>query len=123
MPLLHNEYQMPEVSIVSFLLQSSKLVFEVYVVSAIGNDGADGLHTVASPAISSGSIAVAAVDNSYTTQFYLLTPEGEKIVYLPGVKFGGWRSIVPSTVVVNGSFSLDRFYLIISVIIRSSSCG
>ena len=123
MPEQHNEYRMPEVSIVFFSMERPKLLVEVYVVSAIGNDGADGLHTVASPAISSGSIAVAAVDNSYTTQFYLLTPEGEKIVYLPGVKFGGWRSIVPSIVIVNGLFSLNRFHLIILVRIRSSSYG
>ena len=83
--------------------ENGTFFFEVYVVSAIGNDGADGLQTVASPATSSGAIAVAAVDNSYTAQLYLTTPDGENIIYLPGVKFGGWRSIVPATIVVNGS--------------------
>ncbi|CAF4998618.1 unnamed protein product, partial [Rotaria sp. Silwood1] len=73
----------------------------VYVVCSMGNDGRKGLQTGANPAIAKDAIAVGSVDNSYEAQLYLITPNGEKIFYIPGIAYGGWRSTICSTIVVN----------------------
>ncbi|CAF3277535.1 unnamed protein product [Rotaria sp. Silwood2] len=73
----------------------------VYVVCSMGNDGREGLQTGANPAIAKDAIAVGSVDNSYEAQLYLITPNGEKIFYIPGIAYGGWRSTIYSTIVVN----------------------
>ncbi|CAF3570870.1 unnamed protein product [Rotaria sp. Silwood1] len=73
----------------------------VYVISSMGNEGREGLQTGATPAIAKDVIAVASVDNSYEAKLYLIVPNGEKIFYKSGVAYGGWRSTVNSTIVVN----------------------
>ncbi|CAF4857197.1 unnamed protein product [Rotaria sp. Silwood1] len=73
----------------------------VYLTFSFGNEGSQGLQTGGSPSISSGAMAIASVDNSHSPRFYLLTPDGERIYYLPGTVFGGWQSNVPSRIVVN----------------------
>jgi hypothetical protein len=77
------------------------------VVAAAGNSGNGGLQTAGSPALSSGAMAVASVDNTYTlTSYTIITPNGSKILYQAGTYFGGWKSIVNSTIVVSGQFVL-----------------
>ncbi|CAF3474670.1 unnamed protein product, partial [Rotaria sp. Silwood2] len=76
----------------------------VYVVCSMGNDGREGLQTGANPAIAKDAIAVGSVDNSYEAQLYLITPNGEKIFYIPGIAYGGWRSTIYSTIVVNALY-------------------
>ena len=66
------------------------LIFSlVYVTMSQGNDGVQGLQSGGSPAISSGVMSVASIDNSRVPQLYLLTPNGEEIFYSAGVIFGG----------------------------------
>ncbi|CAF3955288.1 unnamed protein product [Rotaria sp. Silwood1] len=76
----------------------------IYVVCSMGNDGRKGLQTGANPAIAKDAIAVGSVDNSYEAQLYLITPNGEKIFYIPGIAYGGWRSTICSTIVVNALY-------------------
>ncbi|CAF5204171.1 unnamed protein product, partial [Rotaria magnacalcarata] len=73
----------------------------VYFTISQGNDGAQGLQTSGNPAISSGAMAVASIDNSNVPQLYLLTPDGETIFYSAGSIFGGWQFNVNSIIVVN----------------------
>lgn len=83
-------------------INSFAKILLVYVTFSQGNDGVQGLQTAGTPAISSGAMAIGSVDNTQTAQFYLTTPAGSKIVYSAGNRFGGWHSIVNSTIVVNG---------------------
>ncbi|CAF3304435.1 unnamed protein product [Rotaria socialis] len=73
----------------------------VYFTISQGNDGAQGLQTGGNPAISSGAMAVASVDNSNVPQLYFITPDGKEIFYSAGNSFGGWQSNVNSIIVVN----------------------
>lgn len=74
----------------------------MYVVAAAGNDGASGLQTVGIPAVSSNTMAVASVDNVFTLRFYtIITPDGSKIPYRAGTDFGGWKTTVNSTIIIN----------------------
>ncbi|CAF3861342.1 unnamed protein product, partial [Rotaria sp. Silwood1] len=74
----------------------------VYVTFSFGNAGRQGLQTGGSPSISSGAIAVASLDNPRAPSLYLITSNEEKIFYLPGSAFGGWKSIVQSMIVPTG---------------------
>ncbi|CAF1031488.1 unnamed protein product [Rotaria sp. Silwood1] len=65
------------------------------------NDGAQGVQTGITPAISLGAIAVASVDSSQSVGYYIIAPDGKTISYIPGTAFGGWQSITNSTIVVN----------------------
>ncbi|CAF4852497.1 unnamed protein product, partial [Rotaria sp. Silwood1] len=67
----------------------------------ISNDGAQGVQTGITPAISLGAIAVASVDSSQSVGYYIIAPDGKTISYIPGTAFGGWQSITNSTIVVN----------------------
>ncbi|CAF2812166.1 unnamed protein product [Rotaria sp. Silwood2] len=82
---------------------AARLVSErgVYITFSQGNDGGQGLQTSGNPAISSGAMAIASIDNSHTPQSYLSTPDGEKIFYSAGANSGGWHSTVNSIIVVN----------------------
>ncbi|CAF1060132.1 unnamed protein product [Rotaria sordida] len=73
----------------------------VYITFSFGNDGSQGLQTGGNPSISSGAMAVASVDNLHAAQFYMITPNNERIFYLAGTAFGGWQSNVQSKIVVN----------------------
>ncbi|CAF4155643.1 unnamed protein product [Rotaria sp. Silwood2] len=73
----------------------------MYITFSQGNDGVQGLQTGDDPAISSGAMAIASIDNALTTNPYLITPDGVRILYSPGAAFGGWQSIVNSIIVVN----------------------
>ncbi|CAF4928060.1 unnamed protein product [Rotaria sp. Silwood1] len=73
----------------------------VYVAFSHGINGGQGVQACGSPGISLGAMSVASVDNGHTIQFYLITPNGEKIFYSPGGIFGPWPFIVNSTIIVN----------------------
>jgi hypothetical protein len=52
-------------------------------------------------------MSVASVDSKYLFYLqypYIITPDGEKIVYTPGSLYGRWKSTVNLTIVVNGKF-------------------
>jgi hypothetical protein len=73
----------------------------------MGNEGAGGLQTGNSPGNSPGAMAVASVDNTVTlAKSIIIAPDGHKILYVAGSLFGGWQSIVNSTIVVNSEFVL-----------------
>lgn len=81
--------------------------YSVYVVAAAGNDGGGGLQTVGVPAVSFNTMAVASVDNIFTLRFYtIIAPDGRKIPYRAGADFGGWKTIINSTVIVNSQYIL-----------------
>lgn len=75
----------------------------VYVTVALGNDGDGGLQTGGDPANLPGAMAVGSVDNTLTlTSYTIIAPDSSKILYQAGTYFGAWKSIVNSTIVVNG---------------------
>lgn len=85
-----------------YLQYCKKRFHIVYVVVAASNEGTGGLQTTGSPANIPGAMSVASVDNTYSLQLYtIITPNGAKIIYQAASGFGGWKSIVNLTIVVN----------------------
>ena len=74
----------------------------MYVVTAAGNVGQAGILSMGEPAIASSAMAVGSVDNKYTMALYtIIAPDGRKIFYRAGFGFGGWKSNVSATIIVN----------------------
>ena len=84
----------------------------VYVVAALGNSGSGGLQTSGTPANTPGAIGVASVENEIQLLPIIISPDGSYIPYESGLDFGGWNSIVNSTIVVNGQFIFHLLSLI-----------
>lgn len=80
------------------------LFWIVYVAVAASNDGDGGLQTSDEPAVDFSEMSVASVNNNYnldTDYLLIIAPDGTDIVYVPGSLYGGWKSIVNLTIVVN----------------------
>ena len=74
-----------------------------YVTMGMGNDGGGGFQTGSGPGINPDVMAVGWAENMYNLRFsVIIAPDGHKILYRPGTAFGGWQSIISSTIVVNG---------------------
>jgi hypothetical protein len=68
----------------------------------MGNDGYGGLQTGGTPSNAASAMAVGSIDNTHTISSIIIAPDIHKISYQAGTLFGGWQSIVNSTIVVNG---------------------
>ncbi|UJR22388.1 hypothetical protein I4U23_025449 [Adineta vaga] len=76
----------------------------VYVVVSAGNSGDGGIQTTGDPSNSPAAMCICSIENKYTlmtNSSIIVTPNGSRILYQPGLNYGGWKSIVNSTIVVN----------------------
>jgi hypothetical protein len=73
----------------------------VYVTISMGNDGEGGLQTGGAPSNAADAMAVASIDNMHAVFSIIIAPDGHKIPYHTGALFGGWKSVVNSTIIVN----------------------
>jgi hypothetical protein len=95
------------------------------VVVATGNDGEGGFQASAEPAVSRSDMSVGSVDNTY--QLYrgyaiIIGPDGSTIYYIPGNRYGQWKSSVNLTIVVNSKLIVYVFmYDSILIKFRSKS--
>ena len=55
-------------------------------------------------------MAIGSADNTYTLRYYITAPDGSKISYYAGVRFGPWKSFFNSTIVVNSQFLFCLLY-------------
>lgn len=72
------------------------------MIAAGGNVGQAGILSMGEPATVPSAMAVGSVDNTYTMALYtIIAPDGRKIFYRAGFGFGGWKSNVSATIIVN----------------------
>ena len=85
----------------------------VYVVISAGNSGSGGLQTTGSPSNSLEVMSIGSIDNQYQltlTKSIIIAPNGKNIVYTLGYPFGGWKTTVNLTIVINSSFRTVILY-------------
>lgn len=85
---------------------ASKIFPIVYVVAAAGNDGRLGIQTTGTPGNTLDAMSVASLENTAAINLFIIAPDGKKIPYQPGREFGGWKSIVNSTIIVHSQLFL-----------------
>jgi len=109
MQLLLNVSLRLEVKITIFFEIFNKCsFFLVYVVISAGNSGRGGLQTTGAPANAQGVMSIGSIDSQYlfsTSTSIIIAPNGKNIVYTPSTLYGGWKSTMNLTIVVNSKFS------------------
>ena len=110
MQLLLNVLLQLEVKITIFfeIFNKCSFFFIVYVVISAGNSGRGGLQTTGAPANEQGVMSIGSIDSQYlfsTSTSIIIAPNGKNIVYTPSTLYGGWRSTMNLTIIVNSKFS------------------